>query len=622
MAARLAALHAADRPVGVDDVDLPVVTLVVERVRIIAALIAGLGESPIREPDDLRTGRSVKAPSARRSATATVGLLEAVDDRTTSPSAHVASCSYHPASPGRSGFHHRLGERKEAVVAAVGAGRGATHHVICPGACAVGREQPEEEQGARNKDRLPCHHPSVESEDASSATRSCGVPHEQYDTSLHRAVAMLQHESAQFAASRSIPVGRAGALACLFAGTMSKLPQRNQGRREQVTTANATRAARDAASARARVEHVLREHRATLVRVARRWSGSADDAEDVVQRALEIYLRRLDDIDPATELAWLRVVVRNEALAVRRARAEAIPLDGNDLETQSPSCGMAVDERIEQVERNARSLEALVRLKPDERAALLLKAEGFSYREIAERNGWTYTKVNRAVTEGRRRFRDVIARIDDGSECERYATDVARARGGQRAVARIDRRAPPASPSLRVLPGDGTRAACVASASVPCCTCHSSPASRRRAGRWALVDAHGPAASGAGPDLKASIHGLLNRLQGPDVATSVQMASGGGGRGPAVAALLGLCLGGGAGTYCLTSGAIPDPVRILRPEETEAPKRERARKPAEPSRSERRCQPLRPRRSAVLWWSPRRHRRRMRRARHPRRRSV
>ena len=315
--------------------------------------------------------------------------------------------------------------------------------------------------------------------------------------------------------------------------------------------------------------------------MARRWSGSADDAEDVVQRALEIYLRRLDDIDPATELAWLRVVVRNEALAVRRARAEAIPLDGNDLETQSPSCGMAVDERIEEVERNARSLEALVRLKPDERAALLLKAEGFSYREIGERNGWTYTKVNRAVTEGRRRFRDVIARIDDGSECERYATTLlALVEGNAQSASIVELR-----PHLR-----------------HCASCRATVrelhASRRHrallylpfvAGiapaRWLggrVVDAHEPAASGAGPDLKASIHGLLNRLQGPDVATSVQMASGGGGRGPAVAALLGLCLGGGAGTYCLTSGAIPDPVRIVRPEETKAPKRERARKPAEP----------------------------------------
>ena len=33
-----------------------------------------------------------------------------------------------------------------------------------------------------------------------------------------------------------------------------------------------------------------------------------------------------------------------------------------------------------------------------------MKAHGLSYAEIGERNGWSYTKVNRAVTEGRRRF--------------------------------------------------------------------------------------------------------------------------------------------------------------------------------------------------------------------------
>lgn len=60
--------------------------------------------------------------------------------------------------------------------------------------------------------------------------------------------------------------------------------------------------------AAARVEAVLRWHRAQLLWIARRWSGSADDAEDALQRALEIYVRRLDSLDPATEFAWLKVV--------------------------------------------------------------------------------------------------------------------------------------------------------------------------------------------------------------------------------------------------------------------------------------------------------------------------
>jgi DNA-directed RNA polymerase specialized sigma24 family protein len=35
-------------------------------------------------------------------------------------------------------------------------------------------------------------------------------------------------------------------------------------------------------------------------------------------------------------------------------------------------------------------------LKPDQRTALGQLAAGYSYKEIAARRGWTYTKVNRS----------------------------------------------------------------------------------------------------------------------------------------------------------------------------------------------------------------------------------
>ena len=50
-----------------------------------------------------------------------------------------------------------------------------------------------------------------------------------------------------------------------------------------------------------------------------------------------------------------------------------------------------------------------------------MKAHGLSYEEIGERNGWTYTNVNRAITEGRRRFLRAYEGIESGSECERFA---------------------------------------------------------------------------------------------------------------------------------------------------------------------------------------------------------
>ncbi len=42
---------------------------------------------------------------------------------------------------------------------------------------------------------------------------------------------------------------------------------------------------------------------------------------------------------------------------------------------------------------------------PAERRALVLIAAGYSYKEIAEMNQWTLTKVNRCAAEGRAAFR-------------------------------------------------------------------------------------------------------------------------------------------------------------------------------------------------------------------------
>jgi DNA-directed RNA polymerase specialized sigma24 family protein len=47
----------------------------------------------------------------------------------------------------------------------------------------------------------------------------------------------------------------------------------------------------------------------------------------------------------------------------------------------------------------------LAELKPDQQRALSLFALGHSYREITDITGWTYTKVNRSITEGRAQLR-------------------------------------------------------------------------------------------------------------------------------------------------------------------------------------------------------------------------
>jgi RNA polymerase sigma factor (sigma-70 family) len=180
----------------------------------------------------------------------------------------------------------------------------------------------------------------------------------------------------------------------------------------------------EAARKRAAIETYGR-HQAALRRTARRFSLCEDDAEDALQRALEILLRKAPSEDPRDLIRWTQTVVRNEALAVRRERerilggpAASAPEPGReDWTALIPSESAGPAERAERAEAIARSREALQSLKPQELRALTLLAEGYSYAEIGELTGYSQTKVNRALAEGRERFRRFMAGSEAGERC-------------------------------------------------------------------------------------------------------------------------------------------------------------------------------------------------------------
>jgi RNA polymerase sigma factor (sigma-70 family) len=178
-----------------------------------------------------------------------------------------------------------------------------------------------------------------------------------------------------------------------------------------------------------RVEHsdrdafvvaTLREHATSMLALARRHSLCADDAHDAYQRAVEIFLRRADSLERTTVGGWLRTVVKHEAMAVRAQRQASVASEDLDLDARAGDLPTE-DERVVRFDRMSRAAEALGRLKPQEARALVLVGQGHSYREISQITGWTYTKVNRCVTEGRRALLDRYARIEAGEECARWA---------------------------------------------------------------------------------------------------------------------------------------------------------------------------------------------------------
>jgi RNA polymerase sigma factor (sigma-70 family) len=302
---------------------------------------------------------------------------------------------------------------------------------------------------------------------------------------------------------------------------------------------------------RAAVELVARED-AQLRQTARRYSLCEDDAEDAYQRALEILLVKAPNDRPRELIRWMKTVVKHEALAVRRNRERLLgPGDdgAGDPVARIAAGGAGPGERLEQRERIDRSREALRALKPAELRALTLLAAGYSYAEIGEITGYSQTKVNRCLAEGRERFRRLLVRNEDGTRCAELGPLLSAYCDGE------------AGAEEAVAVREHLRA---------CASCRATMRSYRATP--ADVAALAPALPVSrsllerAQDLLAGLHSRLPGAGGASDAGIAQVAAAGGTRGAGMAALakvLAVCAGtvGGAAA-CVATGVAPAPLGI------------------------------------------------------------
>ncbi len=168
---------------------------------------------------------------------------------------------------------------------------------------------------------------------------------------------------------------------------------------------------------------------ATFKRTARRFSLCQQDAEDAYQRGLEILMTKAPT-DRREELRpWLHTVIKHEALALRHQRERLLAPTG-DVPTTAATAPGPEEEAVGR-ERARQTAEALAHLKPGELQCMLLKALGYSYDEIAARTGFSWTKVNRSLTEGRKRFLERFSQIESGRRCRGLAPLLSAASDGE-----------------------------------------------------------------------------------------------------------------------------------------------------------------------------------------------
>lgn len=306
----------------------------------------------------------------------------------------------------------------------------------------------------------------------------------------------------------------------------------------------------DAARKRAAIEMIAR-HETALRRTARRYSIDAEDAEDAFQRALEIALTKAPTTDPRELIRWTQTVTKHEALAVRESRERLLGHSRRrddsapDPIALLPSGSDGPAEQTERREEMARSREALRALKPAELRALGLLAEGYSYAEIGALTGFSRTKVNRLLAEGRARFRSFISKSEEGVRCRELRPLLSAFCDGEASAADAD------------VVREHLRA---------CAACRATMRSYRVAPKIAaalfpvlpqprslLERAH---------ELAANVSARLPGLGGESGAAQVAAAGGSRGAGmAALAKLLTLCAGAAGGAAaCVATGVLPAPV--------------------------------------------------------------
>ena len=147
------------------------------------------------------------------------------------------------------------------------------------------------------------------------------------------------------------------------------------------------------------VGELFREYHASLVRMLTRRTGDVDRAEEIAQ---EVFARAVV-APPRNPRPWLFAValnlVREEGRRDSRQQRRLVL-----YRAEQPVAYEAADDAMERSERQAMVRAALDTLTPRDRDALLLKAEGFSYDDIAATLGLARGAVGTTLSRARQRL--------------------------------------------------------------------------------------------------------------------------------------------------------------------------------------------------------------------------
>jgi len=165
-------------------------------------------------------------------------------------------------------------------------------------------------------------------------------------------------------------------------------------------------------------ENIFTRYYPLVYRLAYRYVGQPDDAEDIAQEVfLRFYHLPPHAANEAQQRAWLcRVAINLGLNALRKCKSHFSQVKSIDTDTviQESVLDVAEDQNPEQYvlahEQTALVRSILTQLPERQQVCLVLRSIGFSYGEIAEATGIPITSIGtvlaRAVEAFRSRYHD------------------------------------------------------------------------------------------------------------------------------------------------------------------------------------------------------------------------
>ncbi len=167
------------------------------------------------------------------------------------------------------------------------------------------------------------------------------------------------------------------------------------------------------------VDECLNRYSGLVWALARRLCQDPSEAEDAVQEIFIELWTKADRFDPsrASEPTFVAMIARRRLIDRRRQRnrrPESVPLADDPEHAEANQV-----ELLEQQDEARRALQALDRLRPEQREVLTLSIQqGLTYDQIAQRTGMPPGTVKTHARRGLIRLRELL----DAGRLERAAT--------------------------------------------------------------------------------------------------------------------------------------------------------------------------------------------------------